>query len=444
MEAPSDVAKLSRQELYDQLWKTPVTKLAREYGISDVGLAKICKRHDIPRPPRGHWAKLANGKRVRRPPLPKLDDEALEEIRIFRNGFFNEAESTEAKPPEQPKTVVPDVLVEPHPLVKSTRTILRSTKRGDDGIIHPDRATSLNIRVAPASVSRALLIFDTFVKQWERLGGQVLLGKHGNDAATFVRFGDADVPVELFEETQREAADEKPERHWSYRSWKHRPTGKLVLQVDGATWGCQRRWADGKRLRVENRIDSFITGIREILEAGRLHRLDDECVERQRARRAEVREAEKMRTKAEKKRRNDVASAVRGWRKAEQIRTYLSALREKLDSKVLAPTNPEAFAEWFEWATWYADYLDPLTPTPPRPESEPEPVNTPVEQLDLTRDTRRIVQQLSVPDTDALYSVEKAVIDKYCDHWHYRGWSEICRVLEGLRYDVSDRQYYDW
>ncbi|MFO0820017.1 MAG: hypothetical protein U1A77_18855 [Pirellulales bacterium] len=235
-----------------------MTKLAREYGISDVGLAKICKRHDIPRPPRGHWAKLANGKRVRRPPLPKLDDEALEEIRIFRNGFFNEAEATEAKPPEQPKTVVPDVLVEPHPLVKSTRTILRSTKRGDDGIIHLDRATSLNIRVAPAPVSRALLIFDTFVKQWERLGGQVLLGKHGNDAATLVRFGDDDVPVELFEETQREAVDEKSERHWSYRSRKHRPTGKLVLQVDGATWGCQRRWADGKRLRVENRIDSFI------------------------------------------------------------------------------------------------------------------------------------------------------------------------------------------
>jgi hypothetical protein len=50
--------------------------------------------------------------------------------------------------------------------------------------------------------------------------------------------------------------------------------------------------------------------------------------------------------------------------------------------------------------------------------------------LDLTRDTRRIVQQLSVADTDALYSVEKAVVDKFCGHWHHRGWSEICRVLE--------------
>jgi hypothetical protein len=107
MEAPSDVAKLSRQELYDLLWKTPATKLARQYGISDVGLAKICKRHDIPRPPRGHWAKLANGKRVRRPPLPKLDDEALEEIRIFRNGFFNEGESQRRSHPNSRRRSCP-------------------------------------------------------------------------------------------------------------------------------------------------------------------------------------------------------------------------------------------------------------------------------------------------------------------------------------------------
>ena len=37
-------------------------KLARKLDISDVGLAKACRRHNIPRPPRGYWAKLAAGK----------------------------------------------------------------------------------------------------------------------------------------------------------------------------------------------------------------------------------------------------------------------------------------------------------------------------------------------------------------------------------------------
>lgn len=44
------IMKLSRKELYDFIWNTPITKLAKEYGLSDVGLAKLCKRHLSPYP----------------------------------------------------------------------------------------------------------------------------------------------------------------------------------------------------------------------------------------------------------------------------------------------------------------------------------------------------------------------------------------------------------
>lgn len=45
--------------------------VAKRYGISDVGLAKVCKRLKIPRPARGYWAKKAAGEAVpRRPRLP--------------------------------------------------------------------------------------------------------------------------------------------------------------------------------------------------------------------------------------------------------------------------------------------------------------------------------------------------------------------------------------
>ena len=61
---------LTRKELYDKVWSQPVQTLAKEYGISDVGLKKICKRRDIPTPGLGYWAKVAHGKTVRRTPLP--------------------------------------------------------------------------------------------------------------------------------------------------------------------------------------------------------------------------------------------------------------------------------------------------------------------------------------------------------------------------------------
>lgn len=60
---------LTREELYELVWTTPVKTLAAQYGISDVAFAKTCKQHNIPLPPRGHWAKLEAGKRVYRQPL---------------------------------------------------------------------------------------------------------------------------------------------------------------------------------------------------------------------------------------------------------------------------------------------------------------------------------------------------------------------------------------
>lgn len=53
--------KVERETLYEEVWSDPVTVVAARYGLSDVGLAKICKRLHIPLPRRGYWAKLKAG-----------------------------------------------------------------------------------------------------------------------------------------------------------------------------------------------------------------------------------------------------------------------------------------------------------------------------------------------------------------------------------------------
>lgn len=72
--------RVSRQDLYSQVWSTPMRTLAPKYGLSDVGLAKICKRHRIPRPGLGYWAKKDAGKPVKQPPLRPFP--GMEEIII--------------------------------------------------------------------------------------------------------------------------------------------------------------------------------------------------------------------------------------------------------------------------------------------------------------------------------------------------------------------------
>jgi hypothetical protein len=74
----------SRSELFELVWSKPMTHLAKELGLSDVGLRKICVKYGIPLPARGYWARLQVGKQDPRPELPfennnpqiRLPDEA--------------------------------------------------------------------------------------------------------------------------------------------------------------------------------------------------------------------------------------------------------------------------------------------------------------------------------------------------------------------------------
>jgi hypothetical protein len=63
---------IARKDLYEQVWTTPMTKLAVEYGLSDRGLAKLCAREKIPVPGRGYLRRQQTGYRPKRPALPTL------------------------------------------------------------------------------------------------------------------------------------------------------------------------------------------------------------------------------------------------------------------------------------------------------------------------------------------------------------------------------------
>ena len=72
----------TREELYRLVWSKPMTHLAREFALSDVALHKICRKHNIPNPPLGWWAKKAAGKAVKQIPLPKAKAGTSDRITI--------------------------------------------------------------------------------------------------------------------------------------------------------------------------------------------------------------------------------------------------------------------------------------------------------------------------------------------------------------------------
>ena len=71
--------KFTRKELYDLVWSSPLSVLAKKYNISDNGLRKNCIKMNIPLPETGYWQKLRYGKTVK-----TFYQSKLRKVEIFR------------------------------------------------------------------------------------------------------------------------------------------------------------------------------------------------------------------------------------------------------------------------------------------------------------------------------------------------------------------------
>lgn len=87
--------RLSREQLYELVWEKPMQHLAKEYGISDRALAKLCGRQQVPVPPRGYWAKMSAGQKTNKTPLASFITK--------RTTKANEAPNEVNKVPEKTK-----------------------------------------------------------------------------------------------------------------------------------------------------------------------------------------------------------------------------------------------------------------------------------------------------------------------------------------------------
>ncbi len=76
----STAVRLTRKELYEEIWNISVTGVSKKYGIPYAKcLAKI-KAAQIPVPPPGYWTKLSYGKSVEQTPLSGDVDTVVELI----------------------------------------------------------------------------------------------------------------------------------------------------------------------------------------------------------------------------------------------------------------------------------------------------------------------------------------------------------------------------
>ena len=169
-----------REKLFDEVWATPVTKLAKSYGLSDVGLRKICVALDVPMPPRGYWAKLAAGKTIPKPTL----HETTVKTKYSRDRYVRDVDEVLEERIAQARDRTPEAAnhdtsdysppLDPTALSQQAKLVMRAMKsvKLEEGAFSSLGVTWADISVSPDLKERALLLVDRFAHELNSLGAK--------------------------------------------------------------------------------------------------------------------------------------------------------------------------------------------------------------------------------------------------------------------------------
>ena len=203
--------EISREELFEQIWSKPASQLAEQYGVSDVAISKWCKRLEIPKPPRGYWAKLKVGKSVpKKPKLKELSKKGESRISTYIPSW-RESQKRPKLPPA-PK-MIGGSLETPHRLVKCTLNALKKGRPDDRGIVRSKNKRQLDVQVTKDQIERACLIFDSLIKTLDQENMPVSLQVEKYSTSTQVDVSGTYVQLQIRERikrTERKALKKDP------------------------------------------------------------------------------------------------------------------------------------------------------------------------------------------------------------------------------------------
>lgn len=340
--------------------------LARRYGISDVGLAKTCRKLRIPLPGRGYWARQAAGQKVSRTPLPDWKGAPRLQMPDPKPAPNLEAVADEPdlKRIEELTNAEGELVLKrgslSHSLIASARTLLREARVDDQKRIVPP-GSCLDVRVSKGSLSRALRIMAGLIAALETEGFTVALRPGGREGTAAVVHGQ-ELRFGIFETAHR--IDVEREGAAS-RDVQFRPGGQLQIEV----WNpwpvtCQRRWADRKTRKLEQMVPQCVAGFIKIALEKNLHERIEEAEKADARRRANERAQLARRFKEEEEMVRALRWATADWVRAQQIREFILAVRDTSvrEGQSVEPDTP--MGDWIVWALQQADRLDPLTESP--------------------------------------------------------------------------------
>lgn len=344
------------------VWTTPITKLAKDFGLSDVGFSKICRKHQIPLPPRGHWAKVASGQRIRKSPLPNSqNDPDIEIVRrdpdsnLQRLALKTSQERRQLAETEVGEITIPEELSRPHPLTKKTQQLFgdilkkkqREQKVGrswkldwkdhapldEYGRYRSYPPEGYGLVVSFDCLNRALLFLDTLVKSLEKHGFEIHEDikpqQHPKRKVIAVK-DDEGISFYLAEGYKRrlltpEEQKKVLEKSLFPKSSEMVPSGKLTLTTSSIEFWNERKWTDGSK-RIEQALPEIVAEFLRLVTRQKQQRVEHEEQQRRRAehekRQQEIRRAKEL----QRKEFEDTLAEAKLFFELKQVENYLNLL----------------------------------------------------------------------------------------------------------------------
>lgn len=354
-----------RKQLYKDVWSRPASAVARLHGIPASRLRKLCKELDVPLPGRGHWAKVAAGVVVPRPPLPQtatttslsLNGHAKRILGAPSNGAW--LEERVAFERDASNAIVVNVAPRHwHPAVAALRGEIEAIARrlgetqsrfrvaaiDEERLLFPRHRKSV-IRAGTLSLSRALAVLNAVCAAAERRG---FVAEYRSEQGRIVLTGhDGLVQLCIAEQENVDASHEGDSI--PLRLFVETATGRPVFVED------DEKVLEAKLNEVFQDIYRQIARSREENRKRAASNQEREVIRRER-RIAELRLArQRAAAEAEGKRRERLLQKAREWKGADVILEYLEHVEATATSAGM-PASP-GLTEWLDWGRTVASEI---------------------------------------------------------------------------------------
>ena len=386
---------VTREELYEAVWAAPAEKAAAKYAVSGNFLGRVCESLNVPRPPRGYWAKLKFGKAPPKPPLPAAGPgDALE----WRRDWVPAARVPPAPPtPPSPADALRRRVPVPerHPLVWQVQPLFekarpaRSYSDAPD-YLRPYKRNLPDIFVTKEQLPRALDLANNLYRALTASGHRVVLapddghrytrlflaydGKKRNawesspwapSVPTLVFIGSVAIGVTVYEPAEEvearhvdgkyvrvsELPTQRRARPYEWTSKHTFPSRRLAVRAYSpyADTSWEKAWSETSPGRLGTSVrrirDELVEAAPQVAEMAidaERRRREEKARQKEEHRRWRIAEAQRLRSEAIKASRTELLSTVEAWSLARRVEHFFQDV--DLRAGQLSAEEKEAFA----------------------------------------------------------------------------------------------------